>query len=111
MLGRVGLVDGRRHGREMRYAVEPERLWCGGGPSSRAASEPWPAASTSRCVATVPTAGLVRYQSCSDAILAPSAMAWSLSHVTLGSTERIPANVPNPQSVPAMTFSLPTARA
>ncbi len=26
VLGRVGLVDGRRQGREMRYAVEPERL-------------------------------------------------------------------------------------
>ena len=26
VLGKVGLVDGRRQGREMHYAVEPERL-------------------------------------------------------------------------------------
>jgi len=26
VLGRVGLVEGRRQGREVRYAVEPERL-------------------------------------------------------------------------------------
>ncbi|HEY5198603.1 MAG TPA: metalloregulator ArsR/SmtB family transcription factor [Solirubrobacteraceae bacterium] len=26
VLNRVGLVDGRRHGREVRYAVRPERL-------------------------------------------------------------------------------------
>ncbi len=50
--------------------------------------------------------------SCSDASLAPSAMGLNLAQVTLGCTVSCArANVENPQSVPASTFSRPTSSA
>ena len=50
-------------------------------------------------------------QSWREASRAPSAMAWNLAQTMSGSTRERPANVPNPQSVPASTFSRPTKRA
>jgi hypothetical protein len=55
----------------------------------------------SRDQATVPH----RY---SEAILAPSAWDRNFAQVTVGTTTSIPAIVPNPQSVPAITLSRPT---
>ena len=50
--------------------------------------------------------------SCSDASLAPSAMGLNLAQVTLGCTVSCArADVENPQSVPASTFSRPTSSA
>jgi hypothetical protein len=46
-----------------------------------------------------------------EAILAPSAWDRNFAHVTVGTTTSIPAAVPNPQSVPAITFSRPTTSA
>jgi hypothetical protein len=48
---------------------------------------------------------------CAEAILAPSAWDRNLAQVTLGTTTSIPATVPNPQSVPAITLSRPTTSA
>jgi hypothetical protein len=48
---------------------------------------------------------------CCEAILAPSAMARNFAHVTVGTTTSIPAIVPKPQSVPAITLSRPTTSA
>ena len=48
---------------------------------------------------------------CSEAILAPSAWDRNFAQVTLGTTTSIPAIVPNPQSVPAITLSRPTTSA
>jgi DNA-binding LacI/PurR family transcriptional regulator len=47
----------------------------------------------------------------SEAILAPSAWERNLAQVTVGTTVSIPAIVPNPQSVPAITLSRPTTSA
>jgi DNA-binding transcriptional ArsR family regulator len=38
VLNRVGLVEGRRHGREVRYAVQPERLDAAGEAMARVAA-------------------------------------------------------------------------
>jgi hypothetical protein len=48
---------------------------------------------------------------CSEAILAPSAWDRNFAQVTVGTTASIPAIVPNPQSVPAITLSRPTTSA
>src|SRR5436190_7822901 len=48
---------------------------------------------------------------CSEAILAPSAWDRNVAQVTVGTTVSIPAMVPNPQSVPAITLSRPTTSA
>jgi hypothetical protein len=48
---------------------------------------------------------------CSEAILAPSAWDRNFAQVTVGTTVSIPAMVPNPQSVPAITLSRPTTSA
>ncbi len=48
---------------------------------------------------------------CSEAILAPSAWDRNFAQVTVGTTTSIPAMVPNPQSVPAITLSRPTTPA
>ena len=48
---------------------------------------------------------------CSEAILAPSTSEASFIHTILESTCRRPAKVPNPQSTPAIMFSLPTTPA
>ena len=48
---------------------------------------------------------------CPEAILAPSAWDRNFAQVTLGTTVSIPAIVPNPQSVPAITLSRPTTSA
>ena len=48
---------------------------------------------------------------CAEAILAPSAWDRNFAQVTLGTTTSIPATVPNPQSVPAITLSRPTTSA
>ena len=48
------------------------------------------------------------YQSSRDARRAPSTMADSLAQAMLVSTLRPQAEVPKPQSLPAMTFSRPT---
>jgi hypothetical protein len=50
-------------------------------------------------------------QRCSEAILAPCAWERNLAQVTVGTTVSIPAIVPNPQSVPAITLSRPTTSA
>jgi hypothetical protein len=47
----------------------------------------------------------------SEAILAPSAWDRNFAQVTVGTTTSIPAIVPNPQSVPAITLSRPTTSA
>jgi hypothetical protein len=47
--------------------------------------------------------------SCSVASFAPSRIASNLAHVILGSTVAIPAAVPNPQSVPAISAVQPYA--
>ena len=51
------------------------------------------------------------YQNSRVARRAPSAMLASFAHAMSGSTAACPTHVPNPQSVPAMTFSRPTSRA
>ena len=43
-----------------------------------------------------------------EASRAPSARALNFAHITVGWTLGRPADVPKPQSVPAMTFSRPT---
>ncbi len=48
---------------------------------------------------------------CSEAIRAPSTSDASFIHTIFESTCRRPAKVPNPQSTPAITFSLPTTPA
>ena len=53
----------------------------------------------------------VRDQSCLVANAAPSAKAWSLAHMMEAWTRGVKAPWEKPQSVPAMTFSLPTSRA
>jgi hypothetical protein len=45
------------------------------------------------------------------AILAPSAIASSFAHMIVGCTRRFSSSCANPQSVPAITFSRPTAPA
>ncbi len=51
------------------------------------------------------------YQNSRVARRAPSAMLASFAHAMSGSMAAWPTQVPNPQSVPAMTFSRPTSRA
>src|SRR6266446_2563672 len=51
------------------------------------------------------------YQSSREASRAPSARLASFAHTMSGSTAAWPTQVPNPQSVPAMTFSRPARRA
>src|SRR5690606_35047428 len=51
------------------------------------------------------------YQSRRDAIAAPSTSAASFLYATSGATRQSPANVPNPQSAPAITRSRPTMSA
>src|ERR1700730_7449870 len=51
------------------------------------------------------------YQSSREASRAPSARLPSFAHTMSGSTAAWPTQVPNPQSVPAMTFSRPARRA
>jgi hypothetical protein len=45
------------------------------------------------------------------AMRAPSAIAANFAHTTSGSTAAWPTQVPNPQSLPAITFSRPTSLA
>ena len=49
------------------------------------------------------------FQNSRDASLAPSAIAFIFAHTTSGSTAACPTQVPNPQSLPAITFSRPTS--
>ena len=49
------------------------------------------------------------FQNSREAMRAPSAIAAIFAHTTSGSTAACPTHVPKPQSLPAITFSLPTS--
>jgi predicted dithiol-disulfide oxidoreductase (DUF899 family) len=49
------------------------------------------------------------FQNSREAMRAPSTIAAIFAHTTSGSTAACPTHVPNPQSLPAITFSLPTS--
>ena len=82
------------------FATKPERGIKGDFPSAQACSFSFE---------QVTKPG--RHQSSCEASLAPSTMDASFAHTMLVSTFRPQADVPKPQSLPAMTFSLPTALA
>lgn len=58
-----------------------------------------------------PSGGVVHCHSRLVAISAPSAMARNFAQTTVGTTTFMPAMVPKPQSVPAITLSRPTTSA
>ena len=87
------------------------------GPSARAGSQPTAEMMVERVWSVIlevaplllgGTLPQVSYQSSWDASRAPSTMAASLAQAMLVSTFRPQAEVPKPQSLPAMTFSRPT---